>query len=195
MTSLQAIAEDIWLQIGGGNDEARTQLEQVEQAATIEYAWQMLQMAWRDKRENGEYTVPSYLSREVELKVVNNEADISKLNILKGFPSEMWLQQIGDVSGCTYTKTTVNQAQLMADDDSMPDDSRTYLVIGEKIRFPRGTHSDKLPMIYANDGSDLDGKETFVDDAIAALVSERLLQKYLGKVVPEDVTNNSTANG
>lgn len=195
MTSLQAIAEDIWLQIGGGNDEARTQLEQVEQAAIVEYAWQMLQMAWRDKRENGEYIVPSYLSREVELKVVNNEADISKLNILKGLPSEMWLQQIGDILGCTYTKTTINQSQLMADDDSMPDDSRTYFVIGEKIRFPKGTHSDKLPMIYANDGSDLDGKETFVDDAIGALVSERLMAKYFGKVAQEDVTNNSNGNG
>ena len=195
MTSLQAIAEDIWLQIGGGNDEARTQLEQVEQAAIIEYAWQMLQMAWRDKRENGEYIVPSYLSREVELKVVNNESDISKLNILKGLPSEMWLQQIGDISGCTYTKTTINQSQLMADDDSMPDDSRTYFVIGEKIRFPKGTHSDKLLMIYANDGSDLDGKETFVDDAIGALVSERLMAKYFGKVAVEDVTNNSNSNG
>ena len=194
MTSLQAIAEDIWLQIGGGNDEARTQLEQVEQAAILEYAWQMLQMAWKNKRDEGEFVVPSYLSREAELKVVNNEADISKLPILKGLPSEQWLQQIGE-GKCIYTKTTINQAQLMVDDDGMPDDSKTYFVIGEKIRFPKGTHSDKLIMIYANDGSDLEGEFTFVDDAVGALVSERLLAKYLGKVANDDVTNNSVSNG
>jgi hypothetical protein len=193
--SLQAIAEDVWLQIGGGTDESRIQLEQVIQNATNEYAWQMLQLAWREKRENGEYIIPSYLSRETILKVKNNEADISDLNILKGIQSEQWLQQIGDVTGCVYTKTTINQAQLMADDDSLGEDARTYYVIGNKIRFPKGAHSEEVPMIYANDGSDLDSDEVIVDDAVGALVSERLLLKYLGKITPSDTTNNSNGNG
>ena len=194
MASLLEIAEIVWLQIGGGTDESSTELETVAASARLEYAWQMLQMAWRDKRENGEYIVPAYLSREKELKIVANEADISDLNILRAIPQEMWLQQISGLDGCIYTKTTINMAQLMDGDDALGADAKTYMIIGNKIKFPKGTHADKLNLIYANDGSDLDADDVNVDDAIGALVKERLLASYLGKIVPEDKTNNSNSS-
>lgn len=195
MASLKEISELVWRQIGTANDEARITLEEVDAAAILEYAWQQLQMAWKNKRDDGEYVVPSYLLREGELKVKNNEADISGFGILKGLPSEMWLQNIGGIGcGCNYIKTTVNMAQLMCEDDSLDADTKTYYVIGERIKFPKGVHSEKLPIIYANDGTDLNSQDIIVDEAIGNLVRQALLASYLGKVTPKDDTNNSTPN-
>ena len=195
MASLKEISELVWRQIGTANDEARITLEEVDAAAILEYAWQMLQMAWKNKRDEGEYIVPSYLLREGELIVKDNKADISKLGILKGLPSEMWLQNIGGIGcGCNYVKTTLNMAQLMCEDDSLDDDTKTYYVIGEEINFPKGTHKDTLPIIYANDGSDLNSEDISIDESVGNLVRQALLASYLGKTTPKDVTNNSNPN-
>lgn len=194
-TNLYEISELVWRQIGSANDEARTTLEEVDAAARVEYAWQMLQMTWRNRAQEGEWIVPSYLSREVEIEIKNNEADISNLPILNSLPSEMYIQQVGDSCDCIYTKTTINLAQILCDEDSLPDHEKTYYLIGNKIRFPKGTHADTLPLIYANDGSDLNSKEVMIDDAVGNLVRQALLASYLGKVIPADVTNNSSPNG
>lgn len=191
--SLNAIAEDVWLQVISVSDEPRIELEQVEQNAKIEYAWQMLQMYWKEKRDYGEYPMPSYLLREIDLKVKNNEASIEGISVLRSLPSDMWIQMVGTFD-CTYTKTTVNNAQLMQGDDALGENAKTYFVIGNNFKFPKGVYSDKVPLIYANDGSDLDGDDVQVDDAIASLVRERLLASYLGKMTPQDVTNNSNPN-
>jgi hypothetical protein len=191
--SLKAVAEDVWLQVTSISDEPRIEQEQVEQNAKSEYAWQMLQMYWREKKENGEYPMPSYLLRETELKIVNDEANIEDLAVLRSIPCDLWIQMVGTFS-CLYTKTTVNQAQLMEGDDALGDNAKTYFVVGNKFKFPKGVHSNKIPLIYANDGSDLDADDVQVDDAIAALVRERLLASYIGKIAPQDVTNNSNPN-
>lgn len=193
-TNLFEISELVWRQVTGGNDETKLLLEEVDAAARLEYAWQMLQMAWRDKAQEGEWAIPSYISREAEVEVVNNEADISKLPVLNSIPAEMFIQQVGDLCGCSYTKTTINNAQLFCDDDSLPENEKTYFLIGDKIKFPKGVYSEKVPIIYANDGSDLDSKTVQVDDAIGALVRQSLLNSYLGKQVAQDVTNNSNSN-
>lgn len=193
-TNLFEISELVWRQVTGGNDETKLLLEEVDAAARLEYAWQMLQMAWRDKAQEGEWIVPSYLSREAELEIKNNEADISKLPILNSIPAEMYIQQVGGLCDCVYTKTTINNAQLFCDDDSLPEGEKTYYILGNKIKFPKGAHAEKLPIIYANDGSDLDSKTVQIDDAIGALVRQSLLTSYLGKQVAQDVTNNSSSN-
>lgn len=195
MSSLKEIAELVQRQVSTANDESKLTVEEVEASAILEYAWQTLQMAWKEKRENGEYIIPSTLLREEELTVINGAADISELPILKALPSEMWLQNIGGIGNpCEYIKSTVNMAQLMTGDDSLPDNVRTYYVLGNKIRFPSGAHSKTVSVIYANDGSDLDADDVQCDEAIGALVRERLLQSYLGKVAPQDVTNNENPN-
>ncbi len=192
--NLYAISELVWRQVTTDNDESKLTLEEVDLAVKLEYGWQMLQMNWRERRENGEYFIPSYLSREDDLNIKDNEASIKDLKILKALPSEMWLQQVGVGCSCDYVKTTINQAQLMCDDESLPDGTRTYYVVGEKIKFPKGAHADIVPIIYASDGSDLDSLVVSVDEAIGALVRERVLASYLGKITPEDVTNNSNSN-
>lgn len=126
--------------------------------------------------------------------MINNEADISGLNVFEGFPSEIWLQNIGGINcECKYIKSTVNRSQLLCDDDSLPETARTYYVVKNKIKFPNGVHSNKLPIIYAGMGEGIDG-DIDIDDAIASLVRQRLIDIYLGKIAKEDVTNNSDSN-
>lgn len=193
-TNLFEISELVWRQVTAANDETKLLLEEVDAAARLEYAWQMLQMTWRNRAQEGEWIVPSYLSRETELTIKNNEADISELPILNSLPSEMYIQSVGGICDCVYTKTTINNAQIFCDEDSLPENEKTYYLVGNKIKFPKGTHSDKLPLIYANDGSDLNTKEVSVDDAIGALVRQALLTSYLGRQIPEDASNNSNSN-
>lgn len=191
---LKSLVESAWLQLGGGTDESRIKLEAMIEDAKGLYAWEMLQWAWKERREEGFYLIPSHLSTEVELPVENNEIDISSLKMLKYLPQEMYLQNIGGLTcECEYIKTTINQAQLMCDDDSLPDNSKTYLIVGKKIKFPKGAHANKLSIIYANDGTDIDDSLE-VEDAMAGVVRVRLIELYAGKTIPEDKTNNTTSN-
>ena len=172
---------------GGGTT---IHLEQFKSSAKAEFAYQTLLMIWREKREEGYYTVPGYLLTEVEKDIVNNEMDISDLEYFKTLPNEVWLQDIGGLNcGCKYVKSTVNHSKLLSEDDSLDDGTRTFYLEGKKIKFPQGTHKNKLKIIYADKGGDLDGNID-VDDAIAALVRERLVGLYGGKIGVNDETNN-----
>lgn len=195
MAELKEIANVVWLKIGGGTDESRITLDEILVVAKVEYAFQALQLSWRERREEGFWNIPSTISRESEpLKVINNEIDISKLKILKAVPLEMWLQNIGGLTcSCFYIQTTINQAQLMCDDDSLPDGTKTYYVVGNKIKFPNGTHEDKLTIIYASSGEDLDD-DISIDDAVAAMIVEKLISIYGNNIIPEDETNDSNSS-
>lgn len=193
--NLKEVANLAWLQIGGGTDESRVTLEEVIATARYEYAWQMLQLAWRERREEGTFYIPSYLAKEVELPIVNNQIDISKEPIMKGLPDERWLVNVGGIGcACEYVKSNINNAQVLCDDDSLGDMVKTYVVIGDKIVFPKGAHGSKLTIIYAHNGSSLDENEITIDDSIGGIVRQRLVEIYLGKTTPEDRTNNSNAN-
>ncbi len=175
-------------------DESAIDVVEIERACYAEYAWQMLQMAWRNKRDEGEYEIPSYLLAEVEKEVVNDEIDIADLKYFKALPQEMWLHQVGGTNcECNYVKSTSNLVQLLCDDDSLADTDRTYYPVGKKIKFPKGTHAKKINIVYADMGSNVNGYIE-IDEAIGALIMERLEQKYLGKVMPEDKTNNSNSS-
>lgn len=197
MANLKETAELAYRQLfPNPGDETALDKEDFVSTAKTEYAYQMLLMAWKSKATEGEFIVPSYISREVEKDVVDNVMDISDLDILKSLPSEMWLQNIGGLNcGCKYVKTTINLTQLLCDDNSLPDDTKTYYVIGKKIKFPQGAHAKKLTLIYANNGSDLDADEIVIDDAMAGIVRTRLIEIYGGKTGVEDRTNNSNPNG
>ncbi len=195
MTSIQEVANLSWLQLfPPGSDEATISLQEFIQTAKSEFAYAQLLMAWKDKREDGYFQVPSYLSTETEpLPVVDNSIDISDLDILKSLPQEVWLQNVGGFNcECAYVKSTINQSQLLCDDDSLGD-QKTYFLIGNKIRFPRGTHADSLSIIYANNGANLDNL-MMIDDAMASIVRDKLGQIYGGKVPPADQTNNSNSS-
>ena len=114
---------------------------------------------------------------------------------MKGLPDERWLMNVGGVGcSCDYVKSTINTSQLLCDDDSLGENVKKYYVVGNKIKFPNGAHSDIVSIIYAHNGETLDDNMT-IDDSIGGIVRQRLIEIYLGKIVPEDKTNNSNSNG
>lgn len=195
MADLLSIAELAWRQIfPKGKDENKVLKEQFQADAKSEYAYQIWVKILAEKREEGGIEIPSYLLTEKELEVIDNEMDISGLKIMRSLPSETWLQNVGGFGcKCNYVKSTVNLSQVLCDDDSLDDADRTYYPIGKKIIFPSGTHSDKVKIIYANNGELVDGKIE-VDDAIGGIVRRSLIELYIGKVGPEDKTNNSSSD-
>ena len=172
------------------SDETPITKQEFRRTAFAEFAYQTLLMAWTEKRNDGFFNVPSYLLKEDEMDVVNNRIDISGLKILRSLPSEAWLQNIGGFNcSCKYIKSDINLTQLMCDDDSLDDSDKSYFVLGKEIVFPSGTHTNKLTIVYANSGEDIDGRIE-IDDAIGSIVRAKLNEIYGGKIGKEDVTNN-----
>lgn len=191
---IREVAELSWRKIfpQGGTNTAVSK-EEFQRVAITEFAMQTLLMAWKDRAEDY-YEVPPYLLSEVEKDVVNNEMDISDLKYFKSLPMQTWLVNIGGFDcHCKYIKSTANLTQLLCNDDSLDDDARPYFVLGKKIVFPKGAHKTPLKIVYANIGEGIDGSIE-CDEAIAALVLEKLDALYLGKVAPVDVTNNNNSN-
>jgi hypothetical protein len=196
MARLKEVAELAWRQVfPNPNDETSISKEEFITTAKGEYALQLWIQAKNEKREEGFYNVPTFLLSEATLDVEDNAVDISDLDILRALPSEIWLQNIGGIrSKCEYVKSTVNQAQLLGDaDDGLADNVKTYYVLGKKIYFPRGTHSTKLPIIYANSGGDVDD-DIEIDDMIAGIIRTRLVEIHIGRTGMEDKTNNQNPN-
>ena len=193
MASLNEIGNLIWLQISPvGTDESAISKEEIITSCKVQYALAMWTMARNTKNQDGEWEVPSNILAQSEpLPVINNEIDISGLSILRGLPNEMWLQKIGSLTcECDYIKTTINKAQIFCDvEDGLSDLTKTYYVIGKKIYFPKGVHADKLPILYAKDGEDIEG-EFEVDDVVGAIIQQQVLAMYLGRIGQEDKNNN-----
>lgn len=193
MANLKSIAESAWLQLyPRGSDEALITREQFIADAKIQYAYQMLLYYWAERNREGEFLIPSHLLTEVEIDVVDNKMDISKLNVFRSLPSDIWLQNIGGIDcDCRYVRSSVNMAQLMCDDDSLGDAKR-YIPLSKIIKFPDGVHKTPLPVIYANMGETTD-VSVEVDDALGAIVREKLIQLYGGKTGEENKTNDTNA--
>ena len=192
---LKSISEVAWRQVfPNPSDEAAVQLEEFIETAKGEYAYQMLLMYWKEKREDGSFNIPSNLLTTVKKEVVDGVADISDLEVFRGIPNDFWLQNVGGIgSKCQYIKTNVNHAQVLSDDDSLPENVKRYYPAGKEICFPDGVHENPVPITYANMGENVDGSIE-IDDTIAAIVRSRLIEIYLGKENKEDVTNNSNSN-
>lgn len=195
MANLNSIAELAFLQLfPSGNDETKVKKEQFLADAKSEYAYQLWLKILADRRENGELEIPSYLLSEIELEVENNQMDVSSLKIMRSLPWETWLQNIGGIEcKCRYIKSTINNSQLLCDDDSLNVGDKTYYAVGKKIKFPLGVHSSPLEITYANEGTEIDGNIE-VDAAIGAVVRRALIEIYGGKVGKEDKTNNSAGD-
>ena len=194
--TLQAVAEIAWKQIfpNPGDETAITKEEFIE-TALLQYSWEVWRNAKEDKRSEGFYNVPSNLMSNKSLKVVDNKVDLTGLNILRALPNDTWLIKVGGfLSKCNYIASTINTTQLLQDDDSLPDDARTYLVVGNEILFPKGVHTNPIPVIYANNGIGTDAEEVEVDDMLGAIVRTKLIDIY-GRKGTEDETNNNNANG
>lgn len=192
--NLKEIAELAWQQLyPKGFTGTPIPKESFIRTAVSEFAYQQLLMAWKEKNDTGEFNVPSYLLTEVEKEITENEMDISDIIYFKSLPQEVWLTNIGGVMcGCKYVKSTINLTQLLCDDDCLGDDVRTYYQVGQKLKFPQGTHKSPLTIIYANSGENIDGNIE-VDEAIGAIVRTRLIEIYAGKTGAEDETNNQNS--
>lgn len=195
MSNLLEIAETVFRQVyPNPTDETKTKLGEIISSAKGEYAYQLWMKLMAERREEGYFEVPSYLLTEKELDVVSNEIDLTGLQIMRSLPSEIFLQQVGGINcDCLYVKSTLNLAQVLCDDDSLPDSAKIYYVVGKKIKFPKGTHKTPLPIIYANGGEKVDDMIE-VDSVVGGIVRRTLLDLYLGKVGKEDKTNNSSGD-
>lgn len=192
MANLNSIAELFWRKMfPNPTDETSISLQEVIESAKLEYSYQYLLWYWKERGTDGVFNMPAELATEEEFDVVNNEIDISGLDIMSRLPADQWLANIGGLTcDCKYIKSNINQTQLLCDDDSLPDTYKTYLIIGKKIKFPKGTHANKLTIIYANSGRDIDGVIEVANE-LGALVTRGLNEIYLGKVNSEDKNNNS----
>ena len=195
MANLKSVAELCWRQLfPNPDDEEATTLEEFVETAKTEYALQIWLKARNDKREDGSFDIPSNILVQTSLGIVNNQMDISSLNILRSIPEEKWLQNIGGFGcDCEYVKSDINKTALLCDDDSLDDAARTYYVVGNIITFPLGVSTTPLPITYATSGEDIDDYIS-IDDAIAGVIRTRLIDIYGGKIGQEDVTDNSNSN-
>lgn len=196
MATLESTCELAWRQMfPQPSDETALTKEEFIETGRGEVAYQMLLMAWKEKREEGGYNIPGYLLTQVEKDVVDNEMDISDLKIIRSLPQEIWLSNIGGlVCDCSYVKSNVNLSQIFCDiDDGLGEQSKTYFVLGGKIIFPNGVHKTPLKIIYANSGDTIDGL-TEIPDEIAAIVRVRLIEIYTGKTGQVDKNNDGKPN-
>jgi hypothetical protein len=192
MANLREIANLAWEQIFPmPNDETPISKESFITTAKGQYAWEMWRLSKEEKAQEGVFNIPSGLLTEVILDVKDNKIDITNLPVLRSLTNDKWIANIGGLtSKCKYIASNVNNTQLLEDDDSLPDDSKTYLVIGNSIQFPHGTFKNPESIIYANDGLGINDEETFVDDAIGAIIRTKLIDIYQKKE-QTDTTNNS----
>lgn len=194
MANLKSIAELVYNQLfPNATDETLVDVEDFVETAKSEYAYQWWLKALNEKNQEGTFEVPSYLLTEKEFDVVDNEIDLNGVEILKGLPGEVWLQNVGGLNcDCRYVKTTINRARILCDEDSLDESDRRYYAVGKKLKFPDGTHANKLTVVYANSGEDVDG-EIEVDDVIAGVIRRSLFDLYKEKA-QADETNNSNPN-
>lgn len=192
MADLKSIAQVNYDQIyPNASAQTSVKVEHFIEEAKIRYAWELFRIAKETKRADGEWEIPSDLWRETKIDVADNEADLSELNVFRSLEGDTWIGNIGGIgTTCNYMRLTVNLYQGF--DDEYTGNSKPYIVIGNKVKFPKGTHITPLPIIYATNGTDLD--ETIeVDDAIGALVSDYIFKKFSGKL-PEDRSADSNSN-
>lgn len=194
MANLKSICEQSWLQVyPRGNDEATVTREEFLATGKNMYAYEMLLLYWTERQREGEFLMPSHLLTEVELDVVDDKMDISKLKVFRSLPSDVWVQNIGGLlCECKYVKSSVNMTQLMCGDDSLGE-ARRYIPVAKSILFPDGVHKSPLTIIYANMGEDVDDSIE-VDDALGAIVREKLVALYAGKIGQENKSNDSNPN-
>lgn len=194
MANLKAIAELVWQQLWPRpGDETAVPKDALVSDAKTQYAYQMLLLYWSSRNTEGEFEIPSHLLTEIKMDVVDNEMDISKLKVFRSLPSDIWLQNVGGLNcSCSYVRSSVNMTQLMCGDDSLGD-AKTYIPLSKKIKFPEGVHETPLTIIYANMGEEVDDVIE-VDDALGAIVRDKLLDMYAGKVGQENKTNDSNTN-
>jgi len=193
MTNLLEICQGAYDQVyPNATVQTPIKVEHLVVAAKSKYAYEMWRLSKELKRSEGEWEIPSSLWRQGEIEVKDSVADISGLSVFRTSDGETWISNIGGINcECSYMKQTPNLAQILCDDDYLGN-GRPYVIIGDKISFPKGSHKSTLPIIYASNGEDLND-EIPIDDTTAELVSIYLVQRFSNKL-PTDETANDNSN-
>ena len=193
MADLLTIAQTVYDEVfPNASVQTSVKVDHVIEVAKTRYAFEMWLQSKELARLEGGWEVPSALLRDATIEVKDNEADISALNIFRSFEGDSWVQSIGEFGcECNYMRMSVNISKMMCDDEYLGN-SKPYIVVGKKIKFPKGAHAKQLPIIYASNGEDLED-EIEVDDAIGALVSDYLWKRFTNRL-PEDRSNDSNSN-
>lgn len=190
---LQSIAQVAYDQIYGNNTAQNAiKVEHFIEVAKSRYAYEMWLQSKTLGRAEGEWEIPSAILRDGEIEVKDNEADISALNIFRSLKGEVWLASIGAGCDCDYMRVTPNMYKILCGTE-YTGNSKPYIVTGNKIKFPEGTHHKELPITYASNGLDISERKIEVDDAIGALVSDYLWKRFTNRL-PVDRTNDANEN-
>ena len=194
MADLHTIAQVAYDQVfPNADDQTSIKVQHFIEVAKTRYAQELFILSKESKRIDGKWDIPESLLRETTLKIENNEADISDLKIFQSFEGHKWVGMLGRFGNddCKYIKQTINLANII-DSEEYCGNSKPYVIIGKKIKFPLGAHHDTESLIYASSGEDLD--DSFeVDDAIGDRVGDYLFKRFSNKL-PEDRTDNSNSN-
>lgn len=193
MADLKSISQVCYDQVyPNATAQTSVKVEHFIEEAKVRYAWEMYRISKETKRAEGEWEIPSALFRQTNLTIKDNVADISDLQIFRSFDGDIWIGNIGGIgSECNYIRQSVNISNMLLDDEYIGN-GHPYIVVGQSIMFPKGTHKQTIPIIYASNGEDADDKIA-VDDAIGALVSDYLYKRFAGKL-PEDRSADSNTN-
>lgn len=193
MASLKEISQVAYDQTyPNASIQTSVKVEHFIEAAKSKYAFELWRMSKELKRSEGEFDIPSSLLRQGEIEVKDNVADISNIHVFRTSDGETWISNIGGIGcECNYIKKTVNISQILCDDE-YDGNGKPFVVVGDKINFPKGTHKSTLPIIYASSGDDLN-EEIPIDDTTAELVSIYLVQRFSNKL-PTDETANDNSN-
>lgn len=192
--TIQELGELVWRNLNpNGSAQTAIKKEEIISTAQGEYASALWIHSKELQASEGYYEIPGALLISKEFAVKNNMIDLSGIGLISSLSSDQAIQ--GIVSDCKYVKSTFSQEQKLKNDDSIGD-ARTFFLLGKKLVFPKGTHKDKLEVVYATDGSGLDESETDIqiNGYIGSKVRDKLYQIY-GIKVPADHTENSNSNG
>lgn len=192
MAELLSIAQVVYDQVyPNASIQTSVKVEHFIEVAKDRYAYELWLQMKIDQQTEGDWEIPSSLWREVTLPIENDEADLSSLKIFRSFRGDAWLKVNAFDCECEYMRQSLNLSRILCDDEYLGN-AKPYVVVGTKIKFPKGTHATELPIVYASNGSGLDDRIQ-VDDAIGALVGDYLWKRFTGRL-PEDKTENSNTN-
>lgn len=193
MADLYSIAQVVYDQaFPNATVQTAVKFEHVMEEAKLRYAVELWLQSKIQRNTEGEWEIPSALWREGEIEVKDGQADISSLQIFRSNEGDIWFGKLGGFDcDCEYMRMSLNQSKMLCDDEYIGN-SKPVIVIGKTLKFPKGAHADKIPIIYASNGNDLED-ELEVDDTIGGLVSDYLWKRFTNKI-PVDRTNNSNEN-
>lgn len=194
MASLNSIAELVYRQINPNfGDENGNLLAEYIASANLLYATQLWKINRDDNYREGQNSLPSNLLTPVTLEIVNNEVDLTDVPAFFSMPNNSWLQSLGgfECGICEYDIMDLNKYKLLCNDDSMVN-SKPAVIVGKKIKFPKGTYGkkDEIELIYAGSSVNSDFE---IDDVIGGMIRVSLFELYSKKFM-EDKTNNSNPN-